>query len=97
MNNEFIDNKLLDNDLIVTLKAIKILNDTPYFDNDKICDLYKRLFEQLYLSQNQESIIIMFWLNHITEQLSRTASLLTDCETILNRRNQIDIPFDLNN
>ena len=87
MYNEFIDNEYIDNDLIVTLKAIKILNNSPYFDNDKICALYKRLFDKLYLSKNQESLFIMIWLNHITEQLSRTADLLTHCETISNGNN----------
>ena len=86
IDNELLDNELLDNVLIVTLKAIKILNDSPYFDNDKICDLYKRLFDKLYLSQNQESLFIMIWLNHITDQLSKTADLLTHCETISNNQ-----------
>ncbi len=87
IDNEYIDNDLLNNNLLITLKAIKILNDCPYFDNDKICDLYKRLFDKLYLSQNQESLFIMIWLNHITEQLSKTADLLTHCETILTNNN----------
>ena len=91
INNDLMDNDLMDNDLMITLKAIKILNNTPYFNNDKICDLYKRLFEQLYSSQNQNTLFIKIWLNYITEQLSRTADLLTHCEAIINDNNSKDV------
>ena len=94
LNNGLLNNDLLNNDLLITLKAIKILNDSPYFDNDKICDLYKRLFDKLYLSQNQESLFIMIWLNHITDQLSKTADLLTHCETISNGNNEFNNEID---
>mgnify|MGYP000894952071 CR=1 FL=1 len=95
----------MDNDISITLKTIKILNDSQYFNNDNICNVYKRLFDKIHdTNSSHNTLFLKIWLNHITEQLSRTAHLLSHCEEVLDSNNQstniinqIDTPFDLNN
>ena len=75
---------VMDNNLMITLKTIKLLNSKEYFNNDKICELYKRLFDKSYSLDIKNTLFLEIWLNHITEQLTRTADLLSNCEKILN-------------
>ena len=79
----------MDNDISITLKTIKILNDSPYFNNDNICNVYKRLFDKIHdTNSSHNTLFLKIWLNHITEQLSRTAHLLSHCEEVLNSDDQ---------
>ena len=49
----------MDNDISITLKTIKILNDTPYFNNDNICDLYKRLFDKIHDTNSSQNTLFL--------------------------------------
>jgi len=92
----------MDNDISITLKTIKILNDSQYFNNDNICNVYKRLFDKIHDSNPlHNTLFLKIWLNHITEQLSRTAHILSHCEEVLDSYdmsyNTTNTLFHLNN
>lgn len=88
----------ISNNYIHTLIACnQIVKLNNIIENNKIENIYKKLFNILNARENKNNLLGQIWINHLQEQLNDFLNTIQECENFVNNYDNINKNSQINN
>ena len=88
----------ISNNYIHTLIACnQIAKLNNIIENNKIENIYKKLFNILNVRENKNNLLGQIWINHLQEQLNDFLNTIQECENFVKNYDNINKNSQINN